>query len=126
MKKQQKTDSYLFTYLNPPPRFYEENDGSSITNQDVGMSISDMIAAHARGEDIELRNVHYDDDEDMITKSGDFDLADITAANELLAAARSRKPSGDSITKDDEGNGVVLDATSGASEGEGGTVPKES
>lgn len=76
-------------YYNIPghqiPRFYEENDGISITNPNMGLTVSEMIERYVLGEAIQGRNDGvYDEEEDNMTPRN-FDLSDLSVAEQAIA-----------------------------------------
>ena len=73
----------FYTGYNPPPRFYEENDGISLTNPDSGMSLREMVKRYVNGEVIEGHEVYYDDQEENMQPQN-FDLSDITESEKTI------------------------------------------
>lgn len=110
---------YFLPGYDVPPRFYEMNDGLSLTVPDMTMSIQEMVEKFVRGEAVEGHPVYFDEDEDNIIETG-IDLSDVPTEEIIISM---EKDVSDLINKDKSSDSTDINS---ADSKDGATDIKES
>lgn len=95
----------FFSAFNPPPHYIEENTGGSITNPDQGLTIQEMIEKYVHGDQIKGHDVYFDDNEDNVVSIKEFDLSDLTSAQDVINAQSIQITKDTSAISNEDGDG---------------------